>query len=88
MTCKIISGTLTGRFYDKNGKETAYMMEFYNKIKQCEVEKEASRKEDQKYPPCNISWSAEEGTKVWCTTTRFLFFLMQANVFAKSILIS
>ncbi|KAJ8722533.1 hypothetical protein PYW07_003713 [Mythimna separata] len=60
-------GTLIGRFYDENGQETAYMKEFYGKIKQCEIEKENSKKEDQKYPSCNIAWSVEEGTKVWCT---------------------
>lgn len=60
-------GVLIGRFYDIDGQETVYMKEFVNKIKQCEVEKEVSRREDQKYPPCNIAWSADEGTKVWCT---------------------
>ncbi|XP_026724663.1 neuferricin homolog [Trichoplusia ni] len=62
-------GILIGRFYDRNGQETAYSREFSNKLKQCEQEKESSRKEKEKYPPCNISWSADEGTRVWCTTT-------------------
>ncbi|XP_021185130.3 neuferricin homolog isoform X1 [Helicoverpa armigera] len=62
-------GVLIGRYYDEDGQETFYMEELFNKIQECQEEKEKSRKEDQKYPPCNIAWSADEGTKVWCTTS-------------------
>ncbi|XP_050345292.1 neuferricin [Nymphalis io] len=62
-------GLLAGRYYDENGLETSYMSEFKQKIKLCEKEKEQAQKQDKLYPPCNISWSEEEGTRVWCTRT-------------------
>ncbi|XP_075969840.1 neuferricin [Anticarsia gemmatalis] len=65
----IKTGVLKGRYYDGNGQETAYLKELKNKIEQCEIERQNSKKEDLKYPPCNIAWSEEEGTKVWCTTS-------------------
>lgn len=64
------TGVLIGRYFDHNGDETAYAKELNNKIKQCEIMKERSKEEHQKYPPCNSAWSADEGTKVWCTKSR------------------
>ncbi|KAG4077855.1 hypothetical protein HA402_013789 [Bradysia odoriphaga] len=64
----ILKGRLIGRFYDENGHET----EYYRKVeKQVEIAIEDKRKEEmknQEFPPCNIEWSADTGTKVWCTT--------------------
>ncbi|XP_047527616.1 neuferricin [Vanessa atalanta] len=62
-------GLLAGRYYDENGLETSYMSEFKHKIKLCKKEKEEAKNQDKLYPPCNISWSEEEGTRVWCTKT-------------------
>lgn len=61
-------GRLIGRFYDANGKETEYFRKVQHQI---DVAIENKRKEELKnyeYPPCNIEWSADKGTKVWCTT--------------------
>ena len=66
----IFSGSLVGRYYDENGSETSYMIEFKKRVKQCKLEKENAKKQDQLYPPCNIAWSEEDGTRVWCTKTR------------------
>ncbi|XP_068629483.1 neuferricin [Battus philenor] len=60
-------GILNGRFYDEHGKETNYFMELKSRLKQCKAEKTNMDKENLKYPPCNISWNAEEGSRVWCT---------------------
>ncbi|CAH0406359.1 unnamed protein product [Chilo suppressalis] len=60
-------GKVIGRYFDHNGKETEYMNQFNDRIDLCKQQKEKAKQEEQKYPPCNISWSAEEGTTVWCT---------------------
>ncbi|KAM3963082.1 neuferricin homolog [Aphomia sociella] len=60
-------GVLSGRYYDSNGKETGYMKEFQVRIEQCVLEKDIAKKEELKFPPCNIEWSADGGTRVWCT---------------------
>lgn len=62
-------GSLVGRYYDENGGETSYMIEFTKRVKQCKLEKENAKKQDQLYPPCNIAWSEDNGTRVWCTKT-------------------
>lgn len=28
--------------------------------------------EKLKFPPCNIEWEAQKGTRVWCTKKRYL----------------
>ncbi|CAH2241175.1 jg3241 [Pararge aegeria aegeria] len=63
-------GLLADRYYDKNGEETMYMSELKQKVKRCRIEKEEAKKQDQLYPPCNISWSEEDGSRVWCTKSR------------------
>ncbi|CAG4988588.1 unnamed protein product [Parnassius apollo] len=60
-------GFLNGRYYDDQGKETNYMKEVKNRIKQCKVEKIKAEKENLKYPPCNIAWNVDSGSQVWCT---------------------
>lgn len=62
-------GKLIGRYYTNNGEDTVYSKELKNKMRQCEIEKDNAKKEDLKYPPCNMAWSEDEGTKVWCTTS-------------------
>ncbi|CAH2086212.1 unnamed protein product [Euphydryas editha] len=62
-------GLLAGRYYNENGGETVYMYELKQRLKQCKDEKEDAKKQDQMHPPCNIAWSEEDGTRVWCTKT-------------------
>lgn len=60
-------GRLIGRFYDKSGQETEY---FRKVLAQVDVAIENKRLEEMKnydFPPCNIEWNADTGTKVWCT---------------------
>lgn len=61
-------GKLIGRYYQENGKLTNYGKEIKKLLKAAVLEDEAKKREDQKYPPCNVEWSAEEGSRVWCTT--------------------
>lgn len=73
-------GVLHGRYYDNKGQETAYSKELSQRIEKCVQEKKRLRLDEIKHPPCNVEWNADEGTKVWCTRTRFVY----CGVFAAS----
>lgn len=60
-------GRLTGRFYGYDGQKTAYMRQVERQIELARAEKEQQKMLRIKYPPCNIEWNAETGTRVWCT---------------------
>lgn len=63
----VFKGHLIGRFYDKSGEKTDY---FRKVEEQIEIAIENKRLDEMKnfdFPPCNIEWSADKGTKVWCT---------------------
>ncbi|KAJ6637167.1 Neuferricin like [Pseudolycoriella hygida] len=63
----IFKGRLIGRYYDANGQETEY---FSRVEEQINIAIENKRKEEMNnydFPPCNIEWNANTGTKVWCT---------------------
>ncbi|VVC96934.1 unnamed protein product [Leptidea sinapis] len=60
-------GKLEGRYYNKDGTETQYMLKFKTRLKDCRIEKEKSKQQDILYPPCNVGWSETEGTRVWCS---------------------
>lgn len=60
-------GLLTGRFYDTNGATTDYMMEVERQVDLAIAEKERQKDLKNQYPPCNIDWKQETGTRVWCT---------------------
>lgn len=60
-------GLLTGRFYGNDGKKTEYMDKVEQQIEVAIAEKERMQLLRTKYPPCNIEWKAETGTRVWCT---------------------
>jgi hypothetical protein len=32
--------------------------------------KDKEKVEQQNYPPCNVEWNVELGTRVWCTAKR------------------
>jgi len=62
-------GKLIGRYYSNKGEKTDYLHKFEEKLNEAEGEKE---KEDFKkdFPPCNVEWNAETGSRVWCTPRR------------------
>lgn len=60
-------GLLSGRFYDENGVKTAYMVEVERQVDLAIAENERQKKLKNQYPPCNIDWKQETGTRVWCT---------------------
>lgn len=60
-------GLLVGRFYGNDGEKTEYMEKVEEQIEIAIAEKERLQKIRVKYPPCNIEWKLETGTRVWCT---------------------
>lgn len=63
-------GYLIGRFYDKDGTETPYYWDVEKKYEIAIEEKraaEAQKLAEIEFPPCNIEWKKETGTRVWCS---------------------
>lgn len=60
-------GLLTGRFYGYDGQKTEYMQKVDQQIEIAIAEKEQQQALREKYPPCNIEWKEESGTRVWCS---------------------
>lgn len=67
----VLTGKLIGRYYDENGEQTT---ERYNLKERVEIAIKGDLNEEKKkikFPPCNIEWKAESGTKVWCSKNRY-----------------
>ncbi|XP_014203461.1 neuferricin [Copidosoma floridanum] len=63
----VYKGKLVGRYYDKNGKPTNERSILEERI---QIAKKNDLNEDQeksKFPPCNVEWNPDSGTRVWCT---------------------
>lgn len=66
----IKKGVLIGRYFDINGNPTEYSKIIDKLIQEAGNIQDEKQLDEQKYPPCNIEWSPESGTKVWCTKQR------------------
>lgn len=60
-------GWLIGRFYTADGQKTDYMKKVEEQIEIAIAEKDRLKMLRKHYPPCNIEWKAETGTRVWCS---------------------
>lgn len=60
-------GSAIGRFYDNSGAKTPYHYKLDAIADQALVDKLAANKMLEVYPQCNIQWTEEQGTRVWCT---------------------
>ncbi|XP_023302535.2 neuferricin homolog [Lucilia cuprina] len=63
----VYKGKLIGRFYDDNGEPTKYYHKYLALLEQAQDAKAAGEELRLKYPDCNIEWSKEKGSHVWCT---------------------
>ncbi|XP_030746946.1 neuferricin isoform X2 [Sitophilus oryzae] len=61
-------GKLVGRYYNELGELTPYAKQIKKLILEAEDVEKNSQLEKIQFPPCNIEWSAEKGSRVWCTT--------------------
>lgn len=66
-----MQGKLIGRYYDEGGTVTAYGKLVKKLIKKAEQEDENQLIEKMRFPPCNVEWNADTGTRVWCTKKRY-----------------
>ncbi|XP_050304588.1 neuferricin homolog [Anthonomus grandis grandis] len=60
-------GKVIGRFYDNFGLITPYHKGIRRLIREAEKLEDQSKMEKQMFPPCNVEWSQEKGSRVWCT---------------------
>ncbi|XP_015110289.1 neuferricin [Diachasma alloeum] len=63
----VYKGKLVGRFYDKNGDPTAEYHEFMDKVERADEADTIQEEMKRKFPPCNVEWKPEDGTRVWCS---------------------
>lgn len=64
------TGKLVGRYYDKNGKPTGYSHKLQLKLKEAEKDEKDKNAYKLMFPPCNVEWTPEQGSRVWCTSKR------------------
>ncbi|XP_060527858.1 neuferricin homolog [Cylas formicarius] len=60
-------GKLIGRYYDENGKLTHYARQVRRLIRESEIADNNNQLNKVKFPPCNVEWDPEKGSRVWCT---------------------
>uniref|UniRef100_A0A1B6LJC2 Cytochrome b5 heme-binding domain-containing protein n=1 Tax=Graphocephala atropunctata TaxID=36148 RepID=A0A1B6LJC2_9HEMI len=63
----IYKGKLVGRFYDKHGNPTVYNHRIQLRMEEAERDEKDKNKYKLMFPPCNVEWTPEEGSRVWCT---------------------
>lgn len=60
-------GKLIGRYYGNEGNPTPYHEKLLKKFKEVEEHEENKNHYKFMFPPCNVEWSPEKGSRVWCT---------------------
>lgn len=63
-------GKLIGRFYNDAGNPTEYSEHLERKIQEALAHKAAGIEDKERYPPCNVEWTAGKGSRVWCSARR------------------
>uniref|UniRef100_A0A1B6C9H9 Neuferricin n=1 Tax=Clastoptera arizonana TaxID=38151 RepID=A0A1B6C9H9_9HEMI len=65
----VYKGKLAGRYFDSNGLPTLYNHKLTARIEEADKNEENKLQSKLMYPPCNVEWSVEDGSRVWCTTS-------------------
>ncbi|KAL1487978.1 hypothetical protein ABEB36_015358 [Hypothenemus hampei] len=60
-------GMLIGRYYDELGNLTPYGRQIKKLIQAAEQKNQDMEREKLKFPPCNVEWDRERGSRVWCS---------------------
>lgn len=60
-------GLVEGRFYNIYGRHTKYQLKVNSVISQAKMAKYKEEAKNDDYPQCNVEWSEERGTTVWCS---------------------
>lgn len=58
---------LTFRFYDGTGNPTDYHRGVQEKLEIGKSEENSNKLLKEEFPPCNVEWKADIGSRVWCT---------------------
>ncbi|XP_054264895.1 neuferricin-like isoform X2 [Macrosteles quadrilineatus] len=66
-TYNAFTGKLVGRYYDKTGNPTGYLHKLQLKLEEADRDEKDKNKYKLMYPPCNVEWTPEEGSRVWCS---------------------
>lgn len=66
----MLTGKLIGRFYDEHGNPTRYNHKVQLKIEEAKKDENDINMSKLKFPPCNVEWTLEQGSRVWCTERR------------------
>lgn len=69
-------GKLIGNFYDTKGNPTEALREAEAGTNRALEEKRLTEEERKIFPPCNSHWSEATGSKLWCSTKRYLWELV------------
>lgn len=60
-------GKLIGRFYNKKGEPTDFLKGLEEKLQKFHLEKQEESNYKVRYPPCNVEWTPEKGSRIWCS---------------------
>uniref|UniRef100_A0A1B6F4E2 Cytochrome b5 heme-binding domain-containing protein n=1 Tax=Cuerna arida TaxID=1464854 RepID=A0A1B6F4E2_9HEMI len=63
----IYKGKVVGRFYNEHGIPTAYYHRVQLRIEEAERDEKDKNRYKMMFPPCNVEWTPEEGSRVWCS---------------------
>lgn len=63
-------GNLVGRYYNQFGEPTPYLHQMNKRIQEAQDEEQSLEIDKQTFPPCNIEWDADRGSRVWCSDRR------------------
>lgn len=60
-------GKLIGRYFDNDGNPTPYHQKLLEKFEEAEENEKTKGHYKLMFPPCNVEWTPEKGSRVWCT---------------------
>jgi len=61
-------GVLEGAYYTATGDVTQAWKDLQKSISAASQDRESQDVEKQVFPPCNVEWSQDKGSRFWCTT--------------------
>lgn len=63
----IYKGKLIGRYYNSKGEKTEYHEKVDTLVQQAIDDMAAEDADHIMYPPCNVEWNADTGSRIWCS---------------------
>lgn len=63
----IYKGKLNSRFYNEDGSPTQEFRDVRDKLALANKEEFLEEQKKRMFPPCNVEWTVEKGSVVWCS---------------------